>query len=615
MSENVIGTVRPASLAAASPEDDTSASGFEQVLPRLVSAYERGVLVPFLGAGMSAGACPTWSSLLEGLELEVFKTVSPGDYVRRANRLVAALTNGFCRGAFKKALRGVLYQSAAAPPPQLKELARIWWPLVLTTNYDDLFLRAQADQCDSQLSLVERRDGGTRANSRIVGRSARDCQAVIRSLSASSSQSLVWALHGYLSSDADEDDHGLSDQIVLGHAEYRRLAHASVVYRRAFAEVYRRRSLLVLGSSLEDQYLLDLFAEVQELYGPSDEPHFALMDGPVKADVAHFLRTRFNIHPVFYGEYSNLVPLLRSFREAVSGAGKPAITSWSWTLEKSTVRIECAPLPDTLGTGAAVALSAGWNETDLWISPKSPASGASSPRQIAHRVDHATVDLIDMGRTIDLETEWPLVYARHDEAARLALAVPWSRSTSAAPQGQRDLRLIFRAMEGLLRWASANSHTLLLVPPLGSGRGTHFAGRYSVAEMLRAWSESVQSGAQTPDLVLHVIDEQLQWELRTGKLDVSSILAGGDLSFWIEIEPPEVMPYDRIHRFPVLYGPSVEFGTVCDDLDLPSDRMVVIDPSPTPGAKAVSVQSIEELTLREIGVVVGATLRFSPPAS
>ena len=41
---------------------------FEQMLPRLVTAYDRGILVPFLGAGMSVDLCPDWQKLIQAIE-------------------------------------------------------------------------------------------------------------------------------------------------------------------------------------------------------------------------------------------------------------------------------------------------------------------------------------------------------------------------------------------------------------------------------------------------------------------------------------------------------------------------------------------------------------------
>ena len=61
---------------------------------------------------------------------------------------------------------------------------------------------------------------------------------------------------------------GLEPEVVVGHADYRRVALRSEGFRRTFAEVFRQRSLLFVGSGLTDRYLLDLFGQIVELYGP-----------------------------------------------------------------------------------------------------------------------------------------------------------------------------------------------------------------------------------------------------------------------------------------------------------------------------------------------------------
>jgi len=69
----------------------------------------------------------------------------------------------------------------------------------------------------------------------------------------------------------------LENELVVGHAEYRRVTLKSPHFRRAFAELHRSRSLLFLGSGLREGYFRDLFGEVIGLYGPSPHAHFAVM--------------------------------------------------------------------------------------------------------------------------------------------------------------------------------------------------------------------------------------------------------------------------------------------------------------------------------------------------
>jgi hypothetical protein len=283
-------------------------ASFDVLLPRLITAHGRGLLVPFLGAGMSVGACPDWADFVKALEGEAGISDPSADdeaslkspaLIRRVNAVLRILGREG-PGRFADASRRVLYGfgDGRTTPDQTSALADIDWPLVLTTNYDDLFVRAYAERL--------RRD--TQANKRdpvalrVVGRDTPGCLRVLQSLDATTPATL-WALHGFLGR-VDGDLAGLGVhideperralEVVAGHEEYRRIAHASVQYRRAFAEVCRRRSLLFLGASLADVYLMDLISEVQELHGFGAHPHYAL----VRAGDGHdpeFLRSRFNI--------------------------------------------------------------------------------------------------------------------------------------------------------------------------------------------------------------------------------------------------------------------------------------------------------------------------------
>ena len=59
---------------AAEPQD---AMELEAALPQLLTNYRRGVLVPFIGSGMSVPACAGWIPFLLALAQRASHTVSP----------------------------------------------------------------------------------------------------------------------------------------------------------------------------------------------------------------------------------------------------------------------------------------------------------------------------------------------------------------------------------------------------------------------------------------------------------------------------------------------------------------------------------------------------------
>jgi SIR2-like domain len=258
---------------------------------------------------MSRPLCRNWAELIEALERRA-ATAAPGgsahwdndrSRVHRAARALASLQHD-AGEPVSQSIRATLAASAGSPPPQTVALAAMTWPLVLTANLYDLYVAA-----------VHQRLLGTRIGERpktsdlerrtspvlVAGRSATDCHRVLCSLTHPAPP-ILWALQGYLGGQATIDVRGkrhlyadwsvpygltaphpqdsgpLASEIVVGHADYRRVASRAEGFRRTFAEVVRRRSLLFLGSGLAESYLLDLFGEIIELYGRAAHPHYAV---------------------------------------------------------------------------------------------------------------------------------------------------------------------------------------------------------------------------------------------------------------------------------------------------------------------------------------------------
>src|SRR5262245_65179493 len=101
---------------------------------QLAMAYGRGLLTPFIGAGASGGACPSWSQLV--FDLEARAGINPGsgetsaDLIRRSLRAVRALRH---KGpdALEAAVHWSLYRKIDAGkcgmPRQTAALAGLWW--------------------------------------------------------------------------------------------------------------------------------------------------------------------------------------------------------------------------------------------------------------------------------------------------------------------------------------------------------------------------------------------------------------------------------------------------------------------------------------------------------
>ena len=103
----------------------------------------------------------------------------------RAQRACTILQNRDGRAGFLAALDRALRQSDEAPSQTLR-LAEIPWPLVVSSNYDDLFYYA----CQSS-----KRHGD---KIQVLGRSAKDCKLVVSSLSGPFDRRYIWHVQGFL---------------------------------------------------------------------------------------------------------------------------------------------------------------------------------------------------------------------------------------------------------------------------------------------------------------------------------------------------------------------------------------------------------------------------------
>jgi SIR2-like domain len=207
-----------------------------------------------------------------------------------------------------------------AIPEATRALARLDWPLVLSTNYDDLFWTA-AQNLNKQ----------TRTS--VLGRSLEDVHRVLRSLDETTSP-ILWALQGFLGGQTQKPEviepnqkhrQALARQIVVGHQQYQHAINADSHFRRAFAEVFRRRSLLFVGSGVLENYFENLFGEIVHHYGIGPYPHFALlnMEDRVRYDPT-FLQTRLGIVPVFIDIQANELPILLT---CLADRIRPAVTA------------------------------------------------------------------------------------------------------------------------------------------------------------------------------------------------------------------------------------------------------------------------------------------------
>jgi hypothetical protein len=588
---------------------------FDGILPRLVTAYAAGRLAPFTGVGMSRPHCADWPGLIRGLESAsqvdglppLTPDTKPEMLIQRANRAVRMLRSRSA-SEFEAALREALFVRRDSVPEQTVALARIWWPLVVSTNYDNFYVQAFA------------REFGPRGLA-VVGRGSEDCQRVLTSFTTAG-RSLLWAIQGHLGApwavSEHEDDRRLSSELVIDHAEYRRVTYREPHFRRAFAEVFRHRSFLFLGSGLRESYLQELFGEVLELYGPSTHTHFAILP---RGDVdPQFMYSRFQIAVVEYErtpEHNEVPNYLAQLRVALEDA-QAAPTSWSWGRAvargdpgqegRTDFEVVRGPLPRKWVEGECLCVSAGGKLASDYF----------------HVSDEIKPTLIDWCNEPPQSKPPPLSSPRMlskwvgEYEGKHAFAVRARRENDDT----KDLSQVRRAALKLFE-AATPRHACLHMQLLASGGKDNvkdptqprhsirvFPARFAFVEMVRAWGEWRRahrtSGCR---LVLHIVDPSVYREIQSGRIDVLELLLCVDLRFAAEIIDGGVL----VERRQFKKHEETPLDEIVSELNLSAPHWT-FEVSPLTGIDETAgrkpVMDYGARCIRDLGVVPGSTLHF-----
>jgi hypothetical protein len=587
---------------------------FDALLPRLVATYEAGRLVPFIGSGMSRPTCTDWPTFIRALEAATGRSEkarldskTPRDVlVRRANRAVRSLKRRE-HGEFAKKIRKSLVTQEAGTgsiPSQTRALASIWWPLVLSTNYDNCYTAAFSDRFPDR-NLVA------------VGRGSEDCQRVLTSLSTAG-RSLLWALQGYLHDVphtglrpevTPESEHAdqLEAQIVVGHEEYRRVTYRDIHFRRAFAEVFRQRSLLFLGAGLQENYLQELFGEVLELYGPGPRPHYAIIQkGEVDPD---FMLSRFQIVVVEYakGKHDQVLRCLERLAEEVNRPRwTPVVWSWGridrrneneWT-SVPDLEVVRGPLPTGPAEGACLAVSAGGSGEAFFLSAgirkvvKGWGAEDAKPRRLTQYLGEFPDCPVYAVRARNEKDERGLSHI-HD--ASLALF-------EHVAKRYRCIRMQLLATGGQDKIGVSDAEWKV----------RNYPERFSFVQTVRAWAAWRKRHPKVDcKLALHVVLDTVYQDIASGRIDVLELLSSADIRFFVEV----VSEGGEVERRLFQKMPDLTLGAVVEDLQLTAAEWTVkVTPPPSLADPWLDLNRERLMqTLQALGVVPGSTVHFRRP--
>jgi hypothetical protein len=554
------------------------------VFPLLSSTYARGHLVPFLGAGMSAPLLNLWEPFVERLELyagTMGMVMQPGAQLEtleaRAERAYSRIRYSVGHDAALRYIRDALHAGHGEIPAQTQVLATIRWPLVISTNYDDLFFGAARLASSPDSSPI------------LVGRSPQDCKRVISSLTGPLNGNYIWHVQGFLGGQHPEVPHALLDdlqplsrELVIGHSEYRAVTSSAPHFRRCFGEVFRSRSFLFLGSGLSEAYFENLFGEVLQFFGPGPVPHFAVA---LKDTLdRHFLADQMNIVVCELNDWGELPYWIGELKSAIEQP-KARTAQWSFAVRsvagiESHLEISGAEPPPSLGPDEALAIVVHRTEENR---PEMPGS--------AHRFVRS-----DVFQDARFEGVSHVVRSRQANCFAVTARIAGSKD-SAVDDAVREL------LGDAFQLGFSTVH--LQLPADGNVPAVY--GFMETVRTFGRWQEeNPQSGLR---LRLYVLPEVME-NLTANRIDIHELLTSELIRFWVFVygdadEEPE--------RRVFYYLPATAFRAVLDELDIqPSDAWSV-SLHPTPRwpddvPPAMTTAALAELPLVTIGVAFGSVL-------
>ena len=565
---------------------------FEHVLPALVTAYVRGRLVPFLGAGMSVPKLVLWENFVRNLENEAGLKKKRGKHLEeRAQRASVKIRNSRGRSCFLESIAKALLGTSPDFPPQTTKLASIRWPLVVSTNYDDLYFGSCLRRLSSDSGQPPHKDRDVQ----VLGRSPGDCKRLLSALHGPFDRQYIWHVQGFLGGQfgegIEEFENGLDalrDQLVVGHARYRLVTNASPHFRRCFGEMFSSCSFLFLGSNLSEQYFLNLFGEVQELLGPSSVPHFAFVKR--KSVDAHFLADQMNITVCEFDEYNELEGWLEHLKREIE-CPRSQNTSWSFAIRsmaetQSDLEITRRNVSVADSPNAAIALVARRDkDTDRPILPPEFASlvpKSLCPHKICNHVcQYGNEDLYAVtARCTDTEDDTAVAEAVKE------LLDEVNRPRQDGGESRKSVHLQLSPTGGT-------------VPPV-----------FAFMECVRAFGEWRRKEPKSQlQLILH-IQSEVALNLTSDRINVQELLSSELIRFWtVVVAGGSQEPTRRI----LYYKKDTKLRVVLDDLDVPSGQGVAewkvsICPSSQRDQPEQSTWSLRNRTLESIGVVFGSVL-------
>jgi len=480
------------------------------------------------------------------------------------------------------------------PTKQCESLSRIWWPLVLSTNYDPMFV-------NSYMKVQDDTDGDPIS---VFGRSQVDCHSLLNLLNAPYS-SAYWALQGYFGESINNKD--LRYEIVVNYRQYRNVTYNNPVFRAVFGEIFRNYSLFFIGSGLTEEYFTGLFGEVLEKLGSNPHTHYALFrkeDLGKKVD-HKFLHTKLNTKTIYYeGGYEALHTYIDRLNKAISGENnkfwKLGYASKSFATLKDEVYDKNKARTQELEIVAENMPLPGQDECCIFSAGHSNKRGLLPGYLATFLHDHKTNSTIKRSKG---EFEKVTTHLWRLKGSAIYALAARKMDPERERANVRDLRLISVTFAEALKKLTAQ-YKIIHITLLASGRNRDFPAVFSFVEMIRGYRKFISVSPKKFLLKIHIADPIMLHYVRRNALNVEELLNCEDIRVNIEIHQEE-----EIERFQGFLLPQTTMKEISDYYDIKPEYWNVSIVPLAFRAQTINVNS--KNTLAQLGLIPGSTIRYT----
>lgn len=434
-------------------------------------------MIPFVGAGISTPGLRDWNELLQRLWVDTGGTAAQFGALGVDNTVIGEMLRARSAVPLADLVGPHLFRGPAEPNARHERIARGPWPMIVTTNWDDLLERGAAK---SEALLVRYRQ---------------DAQRVHAELRADVRPAVLWKIHGDLGAGRDE--------FVMGHRDYRRLVARDLDSRALLGLLVAEYSLLFFGHSLKDPDVLGVLDEAHETLGHAIGPHFWLTVKDECPDALRdFLHANHGIRAIVCANWGEAERLLTK----IDHEGRaPSVGLCEWRGEVGRMRVSLVDEGLPLGTTDAVVASAG-----VTRGGRAYAGGQTI-------------------KALGLDGVAPDVSGAPGTAVRLPgpNANTWFVFGQAPGEFGRT-GLVSRGMTELLTAVTAAGFRRVHVPLLAGG-GAGLDGRESLCAMLHA-AGGFSCEKHALDVIVHLPKDQgsrLLADVTDGRLLPARVLARG----------------------------------------------------------------------------------------